>query len=65
MSVQYKCDRCGIIMKPEMTFTVEIEPPTVFRYYRDLATYYVGTMHFCSDCMGKIYECIDELGRNE
>ena len=63
--ILHKCDRCGKEMPPERSFTIEIEPPSVFRYCSDLAIYYAGPMHFCEDCMGKINECIDELGRRK
>ena len=52
-------------MTPEESFVVMIEPPRIFRFVSNLITYYTGELHFCDDCMGKINECITELGRSE
>ena len=66
MSVQYKCDRCGKIIKSESEcFVVTMEPPKIWTYFEGPVKYYSGDMHFCQNCMGKINECIDELGRKE
>lgn len=64
--IQYICDRCGKkVSKVTSLFTVSITPPEVWNYYDSLITYYDGDLHFCSDCMKKINECIEELGRTE
>lgn len=62
----YKCNRCGHIVKePLEVFTVNVTPPEIWRWDDPLAKYYCGDLHFCTSCMGKIQECIEELGRSE
>ena len=63
--VKYYCDRCGREREKYEMFSVTIIPPEVWPYYESLITYYSGELHFCIDCMKKINECIDELGRKE
>lgn len=65
--LKYICDRCGkaLLNSPQSVFKVTIEPPEVWDWDDRLVTYTYGEMHFCTDCMKKINECIDELGRHE
>jgi len=63
--VKYYCDRCGKGRRKVELFTVTIEPPEVRSYNSSLAIYYDGDLHFCDDCMKKINDCIEELGRND
>lgn len=66
--IKYFCDRCGVLISDHQAkFTVKIEPPsyyTVFDFDPD-KNRYEKPMHLCDVCMGKVIECIDELGRNE
>lgn len=65
--IQYKCDRCGKFLKssPDEYFVITITPPEIWTYFKGPVKYYSGDMHFCTDCMEKISECINELGRND
>lgn len=66
MAIKYFCDRCGKeIRKHAQPFTVTVKPPEVWAYSDPMAEYYEGDLLFCSDCMKKIIECIEELGRKE
>ncbi len=63
--VEYRCDRCGKKREKYELFVVTIIPPEVWEFCDYLVQYKCGEFHFCTDCMKKINECIDELGRNE
>ena len=63
--VKYFCDRCGREREKYELFTVTIIPPKVLEYRDGLVQYKWGEFHFCTDCMEKINDCIEELGRNE
>lgn len=66
MAIKYFCDRCGREGKQyEQLFTVTIASPKVWAYSDPMAEYYEGDLHFCTDCMKKIIDCIEELGRKE
>lgn len=59
--VKYYCDRCGRGKGGVELFAVTIIPPEVWGFRDDLAKYEYGEFHFCTDCMKKIYECMNEL----
>lgn len=64
--ILYKCNRCGKILKNESEcFVVKFKPPEVWTYFEGPIKYFAGTMHFCQNCMDKLNECIDELGRSD
>lgn len=63
--VKYFCDRCGKERGQYELFTVTITPPKIWSYSDPMAEYYEGGLHLCSNCMEKINECIDELGRRK
>ena len=64
--ITYKCDRCGRSVTDDATyFTVQIAPPRVWAFEDGMVSYKTGLLHFCTNCMGKIYECMNELGRSE
>ena len=65
--ILFKCDRCGKLIKTPLDkhiFTVYVTHPESSdeKYYEK---YYDCVRHFCTDCMDKIQECIEELGRAE
>ena len=63
--VKYYCDRCGREREKYELFAVTIILPEVWGFRDDLVQYKCGEFHFCTDCMKKINECIDELGRRK
>ena len=58
----FRCDRCGKLMRDGVLsmFTIDITPPEI-----RLLKHPAGHMHLCEECMDKIMECIQELGRSE
>lgn len=66
--IKYICDRCGLTLRDDnVGFTVEIEPPSYYTAFGfdPNKNRYEKPMHLCADCMEKVIECIDELGRTE
>ena len=63
--VKYYCDRCGKTRGRVELFTVTVTPPEVWDYNDSLIMYFDGNLHFCRECMKKINDCIDELGRSD
>ena len=64
--IVYKCDRCGKILSTDQhnIFAVEVIPPKVWTYFEGPIKYPSGEYHFCANCIEKIMECVDELGRS-
>ena len=67
--IEYKCDRCGKNISADWrrVFTVEFKPPQIWSYTGKLIglEYPDGEYHFCEECVGKLQECIEELGRSK
>ena len=62
----YKCDRCGKVFDDGRSlFKVDIKHPEVYEVLDYTVKYCYGTLHFCTDCMRKVGECVEELGRND
>lgn len=63
--IEYKCDRCGIIIGSDMSrYGIKIDPPEYYSsiFYRDV---FDRDIHLCSDCMEKFIDFLGELGRSK
>ena len=63
--IKYLCDRCKRDISSDQFFKVRIEPPEVWIYGDPLVEYEYGEFQFCSRCMKKLMECIEEEKTDE